>query len=259
MNKEKLEAQIIDYIDGQLNDSDRKVLEKILSEDKEAQELYQQLSEVLRAIDRSADLEPGERLKTGFDKILEAESRHLQSPKTRILMFQPVVYRIAAAVALVASGIFAGLWINKNQEQEKQIADLQEEVTQTKQIMLAMLENQQSASQRMIGTTVAMTLNKPDDEIIRVLVKTMNEDPNTNVRLAALDALLKFQEESSVRKALIGSLATQNDPAVQITLIQFLVKMREKEIVNQLHKIADDEATIKAVRDEAYSGIMKLS
>jgi hypothetical protein len=32
-------------------------------------------------------------------------------------------------------------------------------------------------------------MEKPDDEIVNVLVKTMNEDVNTNVRLAALDAL----------------------------------------------------------------------
>ena len=170
-----------------------------------------------------------------------------------------MIYRAAAAVALVAAGIFVGYWINKNQQQADQIAILHEEVKQTKQMMISMLDNQQSASQRMIGTTVALKMNKPDDEILQALIRTMNEDPNTNVRLAAFEALLKFQEEPMVRKALIGSLTIQTDPAVQITLIQFLVKMREKEIVKQLQKIADDKGAMKAVRDEAYSGILKLS
>ena len=257
MDKEKLEAQIIDYIDGQLNISERAELEKVLSENTEARQLYEQLSAVLQAIDQSADLEPGQRLKTSFDKLLEEESRQQRPSKT--ILFQPVFYRAAAAIVLVAAGIVIGYWVNKNLQQEAQIAALQKEVMETKQMMIAMLDNQQSASQRMIGTTVALKMNKPDDDIIRALAKAMNGDPNTNVRLAAFEALLKFQGEPVVRKTLIESLAVQTDPSVQITLIQFLVKMREKEIVEQLQKIADDAGTIKAVRDEAYSGILKLS
>jgi HEAT repeat protein len=126
-------------------------------------------------------------------------------------------------------------------------------------MMFAMLDNQQSASQRMLGTTVAMNLNKPDDEIVHALVKRMNDDPNTNVRLAALDALIQFHEDPAVRHQLIESLSTQKDPAVQISLIQFLVRLKEKEVVNQLQHIVDDNRTIKAVKDEALSGILKLS
>jgi hypothetical protein len=87
----------------------------------------------------------------------------------------------------------------------------------------------------------------------------MNEDPNTNVRLAALEALIKFHQEPVVRKKLIESLSVQKDPSVQITLIQFMVQMKERGVVNQLQQIVDDAHTIKAVKDEALSGLLKLS
>ncbi len=87
----------------------------------------------------------------------------------------------------------------------------------------------------------------------------MNEDPNTNVRLAALDALSKFHTEPQVRKVLLDALSTQKDPMVQIALIQLMVKMKEKSVVNDLKKIVDDSETMKAVKDEAYSGILILS
>jgi hypothetical protein len=35
--------------------------------------------------------------------------------------------------------------------------------------------------------------------------------------------------------------------------------MKEKGVVNDLQKIVDDEGTIQAVKDEAYSGILRLS
>ena len=87
----------------------------------------------------------------------------------------------------------------------------------------------------------------------------MNEDPNSNVRLAAMEALGKFSNEVRVRNALIQSLSTQKDPVVQIALIQLLVKMKEKSVVGQLEQMTKDATTMKAVKDEAYSGILKLS
>ena len=126
-------------------------------------------------------------------------------------------------------------------------------------MMMALLNNEHSASTRMQGVSVAYELNKPDDEIVSVLVKTLNSDPNTNVRLAALDALSKFSREDGVCKSLIESLATQKDPIIQIALIQLMVKMKEKSIVKQLEKIATDNKTMKAVKTEAYLGIFKLS
>jgi len=121
------------------------------------------------------------------------------------------------------------------------------------------MDNDQSASQRMNGVTVAYKLEKADDEIVNVLVKTMNEDTNTNVRLAALEALGKFQTEPTVRKALIASLSTQKDPMVQIALIQLLVKMKEKGVMKDLERMTKDKTIMRAVKDEAYSGILKLS
>jgi hypothetical protein len=104
-----------------------------------------------------------------------------------------------------------------------------------------------------------MELHKPDDEIVDVLFKTLRNDPNTNVRLAALEALSRFHEDPAIRKRLVTGLTEQTDPMVQIRLIQLMVEMKEKEIVDDLKQMVDDEGTMKAVKDEAYSGILKLS
>jgi HEAT repeat protein len=206
-------------------------------------------------LDTAKTLEPGSDLSRKFNQALREEINSNRPVRT----LTPLLYRIAAGVALLISGVAVGYWINKNNVREAEMAALKKEVEATKQMMFAMLDNQQSASQRMLGTTVAMNLNKPDDEIVHALVKRMNDDPNTNVRLAALDALIQFHEDPAVRHQLIESLSTQKDPAVQISLIQFLVRLKEKEVVNQLQHIVDDNRTIKAVKDEALSGILKLS
>ena len=63
----------------------------------------------------------------------------------------------------------------------------------------------------------------------------------------------------SVRKILITALSSQTDPVVQISLIQLLVRMKEKGVVKDLERIVDENKSMKAVKDEAYTGLLKLS
>jgi len=257
MDKETLESRIIDYIDGKGTEQERALIESELAHNKNSYALYEQLREVMVTMDKVKALEPSGKLKMEFEKAIQTEIA--AQKKTKTIFFSPIFYRAAAAILLVMAGVAIGNWINNNKQQEKELAELKQQVDENRRVMMAMLENQQSASQRMTGLSVAYEMDKPDDEIVSVLVKTMNEDPNSNVRLAAMDALGKFSNEATVRNALIQSLSTQKDPIVQIALIQLLVKMKEKGVVKQLEQMTKDASTMKAVKDEAYSGILKLS
>ncbi len=257
MNKEKWEGTLIEYIDGKLDADTRSKVEQELAANEEIRRTYEQLREVISAMDGSKSLDPGANLKNTFNKFLEAEVAR-QKP-LRTISFVPTLYRLAAGVALVMAGIGIGNWINKNQQREDEMLALKKEVQATKQMMLVMMDNQQSASQRIQGVNVALKIEKADDDVVRALVKVMNDDPSSNVRLAALDALSKFRDEPLVRKELIRSLALQKDPVVQIALIQLMVRMKEKGAAKSLEEIINDTESMKAVKDEAYSGLLKLS
>jgi len=257
MDKETLESRIIDYIDGKGTVQERSLIESELAHNKKSYELYEQLREVIHTMDKVKSLAPSGKMKIEFERALQNEIA--AQKKTKTIFFTPLFYRAAAAILLVMAGVAIGNWISNNQQQAKELAELKQQVEENKRVMLAMMENQQSASQRMQGLSVAYEMDKPDDEIVKVLVKTMNEDPNSNVRLAAMEALGKFSSEAIVRSALIQSLSSQKDPVVQIALIQLLVKMKEKGVVKQLEEMTRDASTMKAVKDEAYSGILKLS
>lgn len=252
-----MESMIIDYIDNKLNSVDRQKIEQVLMKDAHAYKLYEELKEVMHMMDKASGLEPATRMKARFDEALKEEMSLQQ--KGRSVFFTPIFYRAAAAVALLILGVSIGYYINRNNKQEAALMAMQQEMKETKMLMMRMLNDDLSASQRIQGVNVANTIRKADDDIVRALVKTMNEDPNSNVRLAALDALGKLSNDPSVRRALAQSLAMQKDPVVQIALIQLLVQLKEKGVVNDLQKIVDDAETIQPVKDEAYSGILKLS
>ena len=265
MDKERLEGLLIDYIDNTLNDADRRIVEDELSANPEARKLYHEFQAVIRAIEQSPAPEPTERLATNFKDFVNKAASNNQA-KGNTIHFSPSFYRIAAAIALLIISGFLAFWISKNNERQKELADIRKEMDDTRQELLAtrkmmfgLLNNEQSASRRIQGVNVAMELPRADDEIVEVLMHTMLNDPNTNVRLAALDALSGFQDDPGVRRGLITALTKQTDPMVQIRLIQLMVQMKEKEVVNDLQEIIDDSETMKAVKDEAYNGILKLS
>lgn len=248
---------LIDFIDNKLNSVDRHHIEQELVRNPEAYKLYEELKEVMHLMDRSARLEPTQKLKNNFEVLIQEELK--AEKKTKTIFFQPTFFKVAAAVALLLLAGAFGFYIK---QQNDIIAKRDEELKvlqlQTQQ-MLSMMGNDQSASQRIQGVNVSLNFAKADDAIVEALVKTMNEDPNSNVRLAALEALSRFINEKKVRQELVKSLEKQKDPVVQIQLIQLLVKIKEKGVVDDLQKIVDDEGTMHAVKDEAYSAIMKLS
>ena len=267
METDKLESLLIDYIDGKLSAEGRTIVEKEIAENESVAQLHDQLKQLMSQIDRASMLEPTSILKLNFEKALHQEILNsnkgklafAEAPVGKQIFFQPFVLRIAAGFIFLMICVGTAFWINKNNEQQKEIARLREEMDSTKRMMMAMMTNQQSASQRMLGVAASYQIGQPDDEIVNALLKTMNEDPNTNVRLAALEALGKFHQQEHVRLALIASLSKQNDPVVQISLIRLMVEMKEKSVIRELDRLTKDKESIKAVKDEAYTGLLKLS
>jgi len=171
-----------------------------------------------------------------------------QSPATEVAKIEPAKRKSVDAVdrdlAIRKQALFASLKA--------------ESPASEKHVMFAGLNNMESSASRINAASQAYKLKNTGNDIVDALVKTLDSDPNANVRLAALDGLGRFYRDDYVRKKLIASLKKQQDPLVQIALIDLLTRMRESGILSELEKIVNDENTQKAVRDCAYSGIIQL-
>jgi hypothetical protein len=127
-----------------------------------------------------------------------------------------------------------------------------------KLVMLTSLKDMDSPAKRITALAQASDFKMAGRDVTTALLNTLNNDPNTNVRLAALDGLARFYRETYIRKQLIGSLKTQQNPTVQIALIELLTRMKEAAVLAELDKIVASDSTMTAVKDCAYSGIFKL-
>lgn len=258
MEREKLEGMMIEFVDGTLSDSDRALIEQEIATNSEAVKLHEQTKAILQIMDNASAAEPSAKLKANFEKALQTE----QQKGAKVVSFgMPQLYRIAAGILLVITVGIAAYWINKGIEQEQKLAKIEEEMQRTKTLMLAMMQNQGSAGQRLQGVSVSlnMKVEQADDEIVNVLVHTLETDGNTNVRLASLEALARFHEQPHVRAELVKALGKQTDPVVQIALIRLLVEIKAKDSLKELERISTDESALPAVQDEAHAGILKLS
>jgi HEAT repeat protein len=93
---------------------------------------------------------------------------------------------------------------------------------------------------------------------MRALLDTLMHDPNVNVRLATVDALRQFGNQPVVRRGLVEAMTRQESPMVQIALIDLAVDLHEKESIDTLRELTQDQNLDPAVRDRAQKGLTEL-
>ncbi|MEO5582503.1 MAG: HEAT repeat domain-containing protein [Saprospiraceae bacterium] len=258
LEQEKLTELLTGYIDGQLTEKEMAETSQWIASNEEIKSQYLQLKVVLTSLESSDHTDQGgtssQRMEARYEQWLDQVQ---VNSKPRFLTIRSW-YKIAAAALILIIGL-GGMTMHALYVQRQELAKVQFELEQTKQVVMAKLNNTQSASQRISAVYSTDELGALDQEILQLLIKTMNEDPSSNVRIACLDALSKYYRIPQVRTALIQSMKFQNDPVVQIALIQLLVQRKEKIIIGDLQNITVQNGIIKAVKDEAYKGIFKLT
>lgn len=254
MEQENITEKLLQYIDGQLNAKDRAEIEYWISANDDVKTQYEQLRSIQSAFDSSHNMNvPSGKMTERFENWLDNQHKSKTVPLHRKW------WAMAASVlVLVVAGTVAwNMYTTHKQKQE--LAIVKAELENTRNLIMTQMQNTLSASTRITAVHNTEEMEQVDDEIVHVLSQTLNEDPNSNVRMAALNALSKFYNQAAVKAILIESMKYQKDPVVQIALIQLLVQMKEKAIIDDLQKLIDTPGTMKAVKDEAYSGIFKLT
>lgn len=260
MEERKMKDLMIDYLEGNLSGELKEFVVKKFENDEKWKKEYEQLKQLMGAMDESPMLEPDASLQQDFNALLQEEIEKAQKPaETKVIKMTPnrVSAKWAAAVAIILVSIIAVLMVN-NYRNEQRLTSMETEINQTRQMVIKSLQDQ-SASARINAVQTSYSIHQADEELLNVLLHTANTDDNATVRIVAIEALSRFADKPYVRSALVNSLKKQDKPIVQITLINLLVKMGEKSAIPSLEDMAESDTVNQTVRDEAKFGIMKLS
>jgi hypothetical protein len=164
----------------------------------------------------------------------------------------------AAAVVVLAVGFAAGHHTAPPPAPSPDIETMREELRDLRQMVTLSLMRQQSATDRLKGVSWSGQIDAPSSDIVQALVETLMHDPSVNVRLASIDALQRFADRDTVRRAALDAVRTQMSPLVQIALIDFVVKVNERSSVPVLKQLAEDPQVHEAVRARASWGLQML-
>jgi hypothetical protein len=272
MTCEQIAELLPDYLQESLSPDQRNVVESHLQSCGQCREevaLWQKLALL-------PEEQPGPGLRARFNAMVEAfqegRGERGRTPKRGWMMLRDFfaggwmrmpAAGLAWAVLLLVIGFVAGRSLNSSNPSQPQLAKLQEELTNTRQLVTLSLLQQRSASERLqaIAQATAWSISEqhPDPKVLDALMHTLHSDNSVDVRLAAVDALGRFHNDPQVRQGLVDALQGQQSPLVQVALIDLMVELRDGSVVPQLKKFEEDPNVNPTVKQRAQWGIRQLT
>jgi hypothetical protein len=158
------------------------------------------------------------------------------------------------ALTLLVVGLVSGYMIN-SASPNPEVKELSSQISEMKEIMMLNLLEKESATDRLKAVSLTSDIDKASKKVTDALLHVLNNDPSANVRLATLEALSTYAKNPEVRVKLVQSIATQDDPLVQMGLAELMVELHEKSSVKELRKLMDGKTTPKEVKEKLKESI----
>lgn len=128
-------------------------------------------------------------------------------------------------------------------------------------MILSLLSNEVSSSTRISGLQKAGKLSNIGDGLMEAIVKHATMDPNSNVRLAAVEVIVSRLDQPYMPELLEKIFLKQDDPFVQTQLIDVIANIDtdwfDPDIKNRLVALTENPATTEFVKYRAYAVLMK--
>jgi len=254
------------YLEGSMTADQKLQLNKLIDEGeidiidlKEMERVYRQLGSL-------PEPEPAESVRERFYHFLQQEKKNqkrtashkVEQAQQYIKQFTGLP-RLAYAAAIFLVGILIGNLMMPLNGTNQKIEQLSSEVYQMREMMALTLLDNSSPTERLKAVNISSDIQNANSRIIDALFQTLNNDPNVNVRLAAIDALLKHHKESSVRERLVNSITVQESPVVQVALADAMVTIQEKRSIDEFKKLLEQDQLDQDVRNKLEHTIAALN
>lgn len=116
------------------------------------------------------------------------------------------------------------------------------------QEVLTVLRDDPSVARRI---DALLTIDENESESQRLmgdLRKSFENDESSNVRLAALNILMKNMNDTLNQRSVLRRLDLEKDPIIQMELVKVAEYLRNPAVIQKLIQIAEDPLTLEPVR-----------
>ncbi len=223
-------------------------LEKLYLAFPQCSEVIRETVSVWEDMETLAIPEPGPHMHANFYHMLmdyEQKQSFLGVGENRNTWSRGLRYGLVAAVFILGLtiGLFVGndaIRITPNGSNQNQIA-LQQ--------YLDFVSNP-SATER-LGIVQGLKEEKRINEVvIQALNQTVLNDPNVNVRLAAIETMVYFSDHPEMRELLLRAIPHQDNPIVQLTLAEVMIEFEETRAVEQFEEMMLSQEVEEEVKQD---------
>jgi hypothetical protein len=244
MKRKDYREKLSDLLRNDLSPADKEEIIAALTEAGMTREEIESIRSVNQMIDDLPISEPSEKMDKRFYAMVEDEQRKAllgaQDIKRRApwadLLIRPGL-RIAAGISLFLLGWFASDWLGPIPGKSSQLANLTGEVRELKETLVMTMMQQSSPVERIKAVNMITEFGSANNQIIESLLRILNNDSNDNVRLLALETLIRYSANPGVREGLVTAIANQTSPMVQLRLAEIMVALNEKRSVPEFQKV----------------------
>lgn len=242
MKCEEVKINLPEYIDGKLEAETAKAVELHLEGCEDCRDHYSEMKTFLGFMETMPGVEPPAGMEEEFRRMADAE---FGDTKPKVVRF-PGWLKFAAMLIFVVGSFAVGYKAGTGKGDSKQ---LQAEVGQLKEKVLLTSLREMSGPEKINAVYSIKASGQASEDVVDALVYTMNSDKNVNVRMAAIVALSEMiKSNTRVTSELIHSLTLQENPLLQISLIQVLSNAGVKEAKPQIEKLSEDIGADQNVR-----------
>ena len=259
-----------DFIAGNLDPVEQDKFQRHLNDCPICKAEVESISGIWQKMEKIPEEKPAPALKIRFDNMLEAykqgqKQAHqpvnfkatLSSLFEKLILPKPA-FQFAGSLIFLLIGLTLGYFLHPVLSNENNVSELREEISNMQQIVSLTLLKQDSASDRLQGVMYGSKIAGESSNILSELMNTLNNDSNVNVRLAAVNALYLYRNNSQIKQGLINSLSVQESPLVQIALVDLLSEIKEEKALNALEELIKRNHLNPEVKKRAELGINHL-
>lgn len=237
------------------------------------------LREVLSAVDTLPMTTPSARLRRDFYAMLEAEKRREPGPLQPAATLPPrggfrrLLLFPLACCALLVLGFLAGQRAGvtpvapdaPGTQQElaalrAQMGRQQDQLAKmTTLVTYSLLQQQQHpATERLQQLLTDARQELPTERTLDTLISALTLDPSVSIRLRAIEALYPHAERELVRAGVRAALPREQNPLVQLELIEFVALTQDRGAVPLLERMSANDTADQAVRDAATLALARF-
>ena len=265
MKRQNLKDKLLDLLHGNLSPEEEEEVIAGLEKSGISRKDIEAMDAVDKLIEKTPVPEPSDRMDKRFHTMIEEEKRKallgnpdIETKKVSFASLTAPGLKIAAGIALFILGWFASGWFGFSPAQNSQITNLTGEVKQLKETLVLTMMQQRSTVERIKAVNMAGEFDTADSRIIESLLNLLNHDSNDNIRLLALDALIRYSSVPEVREGLVESIGNQKSPLVQLRLTEIMLALNEKSAVPEFQKILQNANLNFSVRGKMNEALVVL-